>query len=105
METHDLMGGKLHVYKRENSGFWQASTFLGGRNWRVSTKEASLAHAMDIAEDWYLELRGKSRAGRLKTGKSFKQAVDAFLLEYETLTAGERNPRYVQSQKDRLRLY
>ena len=32
METHDLMGGKLHVYKRENSRFWQCSTYLAGKN-------------------------------------------------------------------------
>jgi len=27
---HTLMGGKLHVYRRENSGLWQCSTYLGG---------------------------------------------------------------------------
>src|SRR5580700_8325177 len=105
METHDLMGGKLHLYRRERSNFWQASTYLLGKNRRISTKEDSLARAKDIAEDWYLELRGKSRAGQLKTGKTFKEATDAFLAEYETLTAGQRNPHYVESQKDRLRLY
>ena len=59
-EHHELMGGKLHVYRRENSGYWQCSTYLAGKNWRVSTKEDSLAHAKDFAEDWYLELKGKS---------------------------------------------
>ncbi|WP_205958303.1 hypothetical protein [Qipengyuania sediminis] len=49
---HELMGGKLHVYKRENSTYWQCSTFLGGKNHRVSTKEDSLALAKDFAEDW-----------------------------------------------------
>ena len=53
-EHHEMMGGKLHVYRRENSGFWQCSTYLNGKNWRVSTKEDSLAHAIDFAEDWYL---------------------------------------------------
>ena len=62
-EKHELMGGKLHVYRRENSGYWQCSTYLAGKNWRVSTKEESLAHAKEFAEDWYLGLRGKSRAG------------------------------------------
>ena len=60
------MGGKLHVYKRPNSRHWQCSTYLGGRNWRVSTKEESLALAKEVAEDWYLGLRGKQRAGELK---------------------------------------
>jgi hypothetical protein len=35
---HSLMGGKLHVYRRENSGQWQCSTYLAGKNHRVSTK-------------------------------------------------------------------
>src|SRR6202166_4609679 len=80
-EHHDLMGGKLHVYRRDHSGYWQCSTYLGGKNWRVSTKEESLAHAKDFAEDWYLGLKGKNRAGELKSGKTFKQAADQFLLE------------------------
>lgn len=32
MPTHSLMGGKLHVYKRENSRYWQCSTYLNGKN-------------------------------------------------------------------------
>ncbi len=75
---HELMGGKLHVYKRENSDNWQCSTFLGGKNHRVSTKQDSLAHANDFAEDWYLELRGKFRRGEIKSGKTFDQAADQF---------------------------
>ena len=49
-EHHELMGGKLHIYKRERSGYWQASAYLSGRNHRISTKEDSLARAKDIAE-------------------------------------------------------
>src|SRR3984957_4863217 len=104
-EHHELMGGKLHVYKRENSRHWQCSAYLGGKNRRITTKEESLAHAKEIAEDWYLELRGKARAGVLASGPTFKRAVEVFLGEYETLTAGQRNAKYVQTQKDRLRLY
>jgi hypothetical protein len=95
-EHHELMGGKLHVYRRENSNYWQCSTYLAGKNWRVSTKEESLSHAKDFAEDWYLGLKGKNRAGELKTGKSFKQAAEQFLHEYEVITAGERSPEYVK---------
>ena len=60
-EVHELMGGELRVYRRENSSRWQCSTFLNGKNHRKSTKEESLSKAKDIAEDWYLELRGKNR--------------------------------------------
>ena len=100
---HELMGGKLHVYKRENSPHWQCSTFLAGRNHRISTKQESIAQAKDIAEDWYLDLKGKARAGELKNGKSFKFAAEQFQKEYEAITAGDRNPKYVADHWARLR--
>jgi len=105
MQTHDLMGGKLHVYKRENSRHWQCSTYLNGRNRRVSTKEDSLEHAKDFAEDWYLELRGKARAGLLKTEKTFRAAADQFLKEYGIITENQRSPRWVEGHGIRLRLH
>jgi integrase len=102
---HELMGGKLHVYKRPNSDVWQCSTYLNGRNWRVSTKEEGLAQAKDFAEDWYLSLKGKARAGELKGGISFKHAARQFELEFEAITQGERSPQYVQQLKDKLRVH
>src|ERR1039458_3266682 len=95
-EHHQFMDGKLHVYRRGNSSYWQCSTFLAKKNWRVSTKEESLALAKDFAEDWYLGLKGKNRAGELKSGKTFKQAAEQFLLEYQIITAGERSPEYIE---------
>jgi integrase len=105
MEKHSLMGGKLHVYKRSGSHYWQCSTYLDGKNWRTSTKEDSLSRAKDIAEDWYLGLRGKQRAGNLNTGKTFAFAAQQFLREYEIITLGQRNPKYVQGHRDRLRVH
>lgn len=102
---HEFFDGRLHVYKRENSRHWQCSAFLNGRNWRVSTKTDSFEHAKDFAEDWYLGLRGKQRVGQLKVGKTFNEAADRFLLEFEAITAGQRNPRYVQGHRDRLRVH
>jgi integrase len=105
MAHHELMGGKLHVYKRENSNHWQCSAYLGGKNHRVSTKEESIAQAKDFAEDWYLELKGKHKRGEIRTGKTFKQAADQFEREYEIITQGERNPKYVQGHKDGIRVH
>jgi integrase len=105
MITHEMMGGKLHVYKRENSRFWQCSTYLKGRNHRTTTKEESLTHAKQIAEDWYLELRGKARAGLLKTEKTFQVAADQFLKEYGIITENQRSPRWVEGHGIRLRLH
>ena len=63
----------------------------------VSYEEENLAHAKDFAQDWYLELVGKSRAGVLKAGKTFKQAADQFLMEYEVITEGGRHRQYIES--------
>jgi len=101
----DLLGGKLHVYKRENSPFWQCSTYLAGRNHRTTTKHEDVERAKAVAEEWYLALKVKDRSGELRGGKTFKDAADKFVPEYEALTAGERNPDYVKQHGDRLRLH
>ncbi|MCB9995168.1 MAG: site-specific integrase [Rhodospirillales bacterium] len=105
MTTHILMGGKLHVYKRENSNYWQCSTYLAGKNRRVSTKEESLAKAKDFAEDWYLELHGKHKRGEVTNEKTFRIAAKQFEREYEIITEGQRNPVYVEGHKTRLRVH
>jgi integrase len=103
--THDLIGGKLHVYRRENSRFWQCSSYLAGRNHRATTQTDNVERAKAFAEEWYFDLHLQHRAGELRGGKSFQAAADQFLREYEALTAGERNPKYVKSHGDRLRLH
>jgi hypothetical protein len=101
--SHTIMGGKVFVYKRDNSRFWQCSTHFKNKNYRVSTKEESLAHAQQVAEDWYFELRGKSRAGLLKTEKTFADAARQFAKEYGIITEGQRSPRWVEGHQIRLR--
>jgi integrase len=105
MPSHELMGGKLQLYLRGNSRFWQCSASVGGKQRRASTKEESLSLAKQIAEDWYLGLRGKDRAGLLSSEKNFNQAADQFLKEYEIITEGQRSPRWVEGHKIRLRLH
>src|SRR5216683_1363060 len=105
MTSHALMGGKLQVYRRGNSRFWQCAASVGGKQRRASTKEESLALAKQIAEDWYLELRGKDRAGLLKSEKLFRQVAEQFLKEYEIITEGHRSPRWVEGHGIRLRLH
>lgn len=102
---HALIGGKLHVYKRENSRFWQCSTYLAGRNFRATTKEKDLDRAKDRAEEWYLSLKVKQRAGVLKDGKPFSEAAKRFRSEYETLMEGERNPQYIKEHGWRIDKY
>ena len=105
MTKHTLMDGRVHVYKRENSRAWQCATYLHNKNWRISTGKDSLAEAMDFAEDWYLTLRGKARAGVLKSEKTFAQAAEVFRHEYGGITEGERNAQYVEGHWRRLRLH
>ncbi len=105
MAKHSLMGGKLHLYKRENSDYWQCSTYLAGKNRRISTKEESLSKAKDFAEDWYLELHGKHKRGEVTNEKNFRKAADQFMREYEIITEGQRNPRYVEGLHTRLRIH
>ena len=98
MPTHAILGGKVKLYRRDDGGEnWFCSAYFQGKNRRKSTKTDSLSHAEEIAEDWFLELRGKNRAGLLDspTGPTFNQAADIFEAEYEVSTSGERSSRWV----------
>jgi len=99
---HELMGGKIQVYRRPNSPHWQCSATVAGKQRRTTTREDSLARAKDVATDWYLGLMGKLRGGQLKEGKTFAEAADRFITEFEVLTRGQRSPIYVQGHKNRL---
>ena len=101
MAKHAIMGGKVHVYRRENSSYWQCSTFMQGRNHRTTTKEESLASAKEFAEDWYLTLRGTERSGELITERTFAHASGAFQREYEVIAEGERSPKWVEGATTR----
>ena len=106
-ETHKAMGGKVNIYRREHSDKWQCSTFLNGRNWRVSTHENSLGPAKVFAEDWYLGMRGKVRAGLLpeetrRQCKKFKEAAAKFLEEASILTHGQRGPTWLKQYELKL---
>lgn len=119
VESHVLKDGALHGYRRENSRFWQCSTYLGSHSHRQTTKDVSLAAAKDFARDWYMERcvedRQRRRGGaplldgtvqlsvagpgaptdgrrrRTPTGPSFADAADAFTREFGVITLGERN--------------
>lgn len=102
--THELLGGKLHIYRRENSRYWQCSSYLAGRNHRATTKTESVERAKAAAEEWYFGLRLKDRAGELRTGKTFREAAERFLAEYPVLTQGERSPTWVKQKEQKLRV-
>lgn len=105
MTTHEVLGGKVQIYKRGTGRFWQCSASVGHKQHRTSTKVESLAQAKQVAEDWYLGLRGKDRAGLLKTEKTFQKASEQFLKEYEIITEGHRSARWVEGHGIRLRIH
>ncbi len=105
MEKHTILGGKVSIYRRENSRKWQCSTYLMGKNRRVSTGEDSLSLAKEIAEDWFFRLKAKEKGGTLKDERTFKEAAKRYLEEYDVVTGGARNRVYVAGNERRLRLY
>jgi integrase len=105
MTSHEFLGGKVQLYRRGRSSYWQCSASVAGKQRRTSTKETSLELAKQVAEDWYLTLRGKDRAGLLKTEKSFAEVAEQFLKEYEVITEGQRSPRWVEGHGIRMRLH
>jgi hypothetical protein len=102
-EQHTILGGKVYVYKRPDSSLWQCSTYFAGKNRRNSTKKESLSKAKEIAKDWYPQLCGKLRAGEIKNEKTFGEVSAHYIREYDIITQGQRNKRYVEGQYWRCR--
>ncbi|WP_174041446.1 hypothetical protein [Agrobacterium tumefaciens] len=74
MATHEILGGKVDVYRRGGLT-WHCSASVKGQQYRASTKETGLEQAKAFAEDWYLRLRGKLAAGLMKTEKTLGGAL------------------------------
>lgn len=105
MSRHELLGGLVQVYRR-NGRNWHCSASINGQQHRATTGEDDLVLAKQFAEDWFLALRGASKAGLLKKKeKTFREAAALFMKEYEIITEGHRSPRWVQGYEIRLRLH
>ena len=134
-ESHNLIDGKVHLYKRENSRFWQCSTYLDGRNHRISTKEGSLTLAKEFARDWYMaayvEFKRRRHGDRVSSllqkfdlpetdriptssapkkqekhsSPTFRDAAEKFLGEYHIITNGQRNKAWSDAHEMRLKVH
>lgn len=104
MARHELLGGLIQVYRRTGR-YWHCSASIDGHQHRSTTGEEDLSLAKQFAEDWFIGLRGKARAGLLLNEKTFRQAADQFLKEYEVITEGQRSKRWVEGYEIRLRLH
>jgi integrase len=105
VETHQILNGKVQLYRRGDSRIWQCAASVGGKQRRATTKRDSVSLATEFAEDWYLSLRGKDHAGILLSEKSFAQAAEQFLREYEIITEGERSKKWTEGHEIRLRVH
>jgi integrase len=103
---HEVVGGKVQVYRRDRSPYWWCSASVGGGRHRTSTKKESLAEAKEFAQDWFLNLKGVDRWGGglkpAKAEKTFRLAAEKFLDEFEVITEGQRSPIYVKGHRHRI---
>lgn len=106
-QTHEVLGGKAYVFRRIDSQFWQCAAYIKGYNYRSSTRECHLHHAIKYAEDWYFRLRGLESVGQLNPTQetTFRQVAEQFMKEYSVITEGQRSPRWVQGHDSRLRVH
>ena len=97
MAAHTMFDGRLQIYRRGTGKFWQMAARVGGRRFRASTDQEGLEQAKDVAEEWYLELRGKLRNGEIVPDeRTFVEAADAFMKEARVLTVNVRSPKYIE---------
>jgi integrase len=105
MFRHEILGGLVKVYRRESTRHWHCSASVKGKRYRTTTKEEDLPQAQQFAEEWYLGIRGKVRAGIIGVEKSFAEAAAQFEKEYEVITEGQRSQKWVQGHSIRLRIH
>lgn len=133
VETHSFMDGKVHLYKRERSRFWQCSSYMNGRNHRTSTKEESLTMAKEFAREWYMAAyidasrqKQQSRISKLlskfdlapdavptpraaraakPSGHTFREAAEKFIAEYNIVTQGQRNEQVAKGHELRINVH
>jgi integrase len=104
MATHSMFDGRLQIYRRVGSHHWQCAARVGPQRFRSTTKEESLERAKDVAEEWYLGLRGRLRNGEIvEKEKTFRAAAEDYVRQSRVLTIGVRSPLYMELLELRLR--
>ena len=104
MSTHEMFDGRLQVYKRGDGRHWQCAARVGGKRFRSTTGEEALDRAKDVAEEWYLDLRGKLRGGAIVPDEpTFAKAAREYVREIRVLTIGTRSPKYIEMLELRMK--
>lgn len=132
-ETHSFLDGKVHLYKRERSRYWQCATYMDGKYHRASTKSETLTMAKDFAQTWYIaafvdasrkmqhsqvakllskfnlspEDSPSPRAARSvkPSGHTFREAAEKFVAEYGVITQGQRNEKVAEGHTLRINVH
>lgn len=110
-KSHVILGGKVHLYRRGKRGKYHCSATIEGKQYRSSTNKDDLRLAEEVAELWYMKLRGLVVSGDLekvtakRREKTFQAAAEKFLEEFPVLTEGQRNEIYVKGHERRARKY
>lgn len=103
MTTHLMFDGKVQLYRRGNAKVWQCAARVGGERFRESTHETDLSRAKDVAEEWYLDLRGMLRSGEIvRREKTFGEAAQHYISHARVLAADVRSPAYVKNLELRM---
>ena len=109
MEKHTILEGKVRIYRRPNTKKWHCAARIHGKNIRRSTNETQLGKAEKVAEDWYFSLRGGFNPTanidikEPPKEKTFIDAAETFVEEYDIQTKGERNPVYARAHGARIK--
>ncbi len=77
-ERHFAVGGRVNLYRRANSRFWQCQATIEGRSARVSSRQETLEAARRFAEEWYLARMRELDDDRAARSRVFRESGGAF---------------------------
>jgi hypothetical protein len=98
-----MFDGKLQVYRRGARGTFHCAARVKGVRYRATTGEKDFDSASLWAEEWYLDLRGKVRAGQIiKKERTFKEAWELYSAGVRVLARGMRTPLYLLNMELRV---
>src|SRR5260221_5917561 len=65
-KSHIILGGKVHLYRRGTRGRYHCAATIEGKQFRSATNKDDLRLAEEVAEQWYMKLRGMVVSGDLE---------------------------------------
>ena len=94
--------GRLHIYQRPRSPYWQCGFHFKGKYYRHSTKEMDDKTAIRAAEQWYIGTQASLRFDPdLVQGKTVRAVVPLVLRSLEErVQRGERSASYLTSVRN-----